>query len=84
MTEGYYRRKRHGNEFMSDEDDEGGKTRKFNKKQRRQRRLDREDGLYKIGMWAEGPTQVVARTDYSRRRREQVFGSLRGWTRVRC
>lgn len=49
MTEGYYRRKRHGNDFMSDEEEENQKSRRLSKKQRRQRKLDREDGLYKIG-----------------------------------
>lgn len=49
VTEGFYRTKRRGNDFMSDEEDEEGRPRKLSKKQRRQRRLDREDGLYRIG-----------------------------------
>lgn len=72
MTEGYYRRKRHGNEFMSDEEDEDGKVRKFSKKQRRQRKLDREDGLYKIGRfpskvrWVDTNLQAVKRISFWR------------------
>lgn len=49
ITEGHYRQKRRGNEFLSDDEDEDGKPRRLSKKQRRQRQLDREDGLFKLG-----------------------------------
>lgn len=50
VTEGHYRHKRRGNEFLSDdEEDEEGRPRRLTKKQRRQRMLDREDGLFKLG-----------------------------------
>lgn len=34
---------------MSDDEDEDGQPRRLTKKQRRQRKLDREDGLFKLG-----------------------------------
>lgn len=49
VAEGHYRVKRRGNEFLSDEEDEEGKPRRWTKKQRRQRRLDKEDGLFTLG-----------------------------------
>ncbi|BEJ18178.1 hypothetical protein CspHIS471_0704550 [Cutaneotrichosporon sp. HIS471] len=47
VVEGHYRVKRRGNEFLSDEEDEAGP--RMSKKARRQRRIDREDGLFKLG-----------------------------------
>ncbi|BEI87151.1 hypothetical protein CcaverHIS002_0704970 [Cutaneotrichosporon cavernicola] len=46
VVEGHYRVKRRGNEFLSDEEDEAGP--RMSKKARRQRRIDREDGLFKL------------------------------------
>lgn len=51
VTEGHYRHKRRGNEFMSDDEDEDAP--RLSKKQRRQRRLDRED-KFKLGDEASG------------------------------
>jgi mediator of replication checkpoint protein 1 len=49
VTEGHLRQKRRGNEFFSEDEDEDGRPRKWTKKQRRQRRLERDDGLFKLG-----------------------------------
>ncbi|WVQ65190.1 uncharacterized protein L199_003363 [Kwoniella botswanensis] len=52
ITEGEYRHKRRGKDFLdgeeSDEDERGGKRRKLSRKERRKRKLDREDGLDKL------------------------------------
>lgn len=47
VVDGHYRIKRRGNEFLSDEEDEAGP--RLSKKARRQRHIDREDGLFKLG-----------------------------------
>ena len=79
ITEGHYRTKRRGMDFFSDEEDDderGGKRRKWSKKERRKRRLDREDGLEKLG---ESSRQrgFMAVADMSRRRRgECVLADL--------
>ncbi|KAL1405186.1 hypothetical protein Q8F55_008811 [Vanrija albida] len=48
ITDGHYRHKRRGNDFLSDEEDDESRSRRLTKKQRRQRKLEREDGLYKL------------------------------------
>ncbi|OCF56692.1 hypothetical protein L486_05546 [Kwoniella mangroviensis CBS 10435] len=52
ITEGEYRHKKRGKDFVdgeiSDEDERGGKRRKLSRKERRKRKLDREDGLDKL------------------------------------
>lgn len=51
ITEGEMRTRRKGMDFDFSDDDEGGgnKRRRWSKKERRKRRLDREDGLDKLG-----------------------------------
>ncbi|WWC60580.1 uncharacterized protein I303_103154 [Kwoniella dejecticola CBS 10117] len=61
ITEGQYRTKKRGKDFVDDEsgsDDElGGKRKRWSKKERKKRRLDREDGLDKL----EGEANVFKR-----------------------
>ena len=54
VIEGQYRNKKRGADFFSDDEDdeEGGKRRRWSKKERRKRRLDREDGLEKLGQFS--------------------------------
>jgi len=51
IIEGQHRTKKRGMDFMSGDEDgeEGGPKRKWSKKERRKRRLEREDGLDKLG-----------------------------------
>lgn len=51
IIQGEHRVKRKGADFFSDdeEDETGGKRRKWSKKERRKRKLEREDGLDKLG-----------------------------------
>ena len=54
ITEGHYRVKRRGKDFYSDgegsgDEGRGGHKRKWSKRERQKRRLDREDGLEKLG-----------------------------------
>jgi len=51
IIEGQHRTKKRGMDFLSDDEDdeEGGKRRKWSKKERRKRRLEKEDGLDKLG-----------------------------------
>ena len=49
ITEGQHRTKRRGVDFLSDGESDEGKPHRMSKKQRRKRKLDKEDGLDKLG-----------------------------------
>lgn len=80
ITDGHYRHKRRGNDFLSDEEDEETRSRRLTKKQRRQRKLEREDGLYKLGML--GILADVHLTDPLSWRKQCVPQGIRAGPRV--
>jgi mediator of replication checkpoint protein 1 len=50
VTEGQYRTKRRGKDFYSEDEDESPRKKRWSKKQMRQRKIWKEDGLDKLGM----------------------------------
>lgn len=89
IIQGEHRVKRKGADFFSDDDDEeegGGKRRKWSKKERRKRKLEREDGLDKLG---EAQNHIFQRHNCSqlRWRSQRLQAAVRARPRkrrVRC
>lgn len=50
VTEGQYRTKRRGKDFYSDDEDGSPRKKRWSRKQMRQRKIWKEDGLDKLGM----------------------------------